>query len=74
MFSKLFKKQEDKKWITSMQKGFMLRECKFTGKVEYRDCKRQVWVPLKNKAALQDLISHRDSFSLTDDYAVEGDA
>jgi hypothetical protein len=57
-----------------MQKGFMLRECKYTGKLEYRDCKRQRWVPLKNKAALEDLISHRDSFSLTDDYAVEGEA
>ena len=55
MFGKLFKRNTAPQWETSMQKGIMVRKCRRSGRLEYRDCKNLLWVHIESEEKLKSI-------------------
>jgi hypothetical protein len=57
MLGKLFSKFSGGKaeWDVSIKNGDMLRKCRRTGVVEYRDTGQKKWIPVKDRNELDDI-------------------
>ncbi|MES9936418.1 MAG: hypothetical protein ABW153_08240 [Sedimenticola sp.] len=53
MLGRIFKRKEESLWETSLNRGVLVRTCRRTGKLEYRDCKHNKWVSLESEDELK---------------------
>ena len=56
MFKKLFRQnKQESDWEIIIKGGDMIRQCRVTGRREYRDTKRKEWIPLEDGQSLDEL-------------------
>ena len=55
MFLNIFNRSKKNRWDITIKAGDMIRTCRNTGRIEYRDCRSKSWIPLKTKENLDDV-------------------